>query len=282
MRSNGTLQLSPVTRAVRWARSALSMMLFFLYLLLFMGPAQRLIVFPLVWLLPRRRTRVLGWWIRLQAWITRSIVSYGAGVRIRVSGTTVRESCIVVMNHQSVLDIPIVLSEVRGPAVLIPVRTRYRRGIPGISPYLRAAPYPFITQKRSSIEADLAEMDRGADRVAAGEATIAMYPEGHRTRDGEIAPFMKGGLKKLIIRCHRPVYCFVGDGMWQVRTFAHAMTSMAGTRVQVKVLGPFMPPTEESEIPRFIEMLRAQMIAALQEMRSTGEPGPKLEAGVAD
>jgi 1-acyl-sn-glycerol-3-phosphate acyltransferase len=278
------LQLSPIVRAVRWARSALSMVLFFLFLVLFMGPVQRLMLFPLVLVLPDRRTRILGSWIRLQAWITRWIVSYGAGVRIKVSGVSVHESSIVVMNHQSVLDIPIVLSEVRGPAVLIPVRTRYRRGIPGISPYLRMARYPFITQRRSSIEADLREMAEGADRVARGEATIALYPEGHRTRDGEIATFMTGGLKRLLIRSRRPVYCFVGDGMWQVRTAAQAMTSLAGTDVAVTVIGPFMPPEEESEIPRFIESLRERMIAALNEMRSPGTPAPmpKLEAGVAD
>lgn len=276
------MQLSPITHAVRWARSALSMVLFFLFLVLLMGPFQRLILFPLVWVLPRRRTRILGWWIRVMAWITRSIVSYGAGVRIKVAGVRVHESSIVVMNHQSVLDIPIVLSEVRGPAVLIPVRTRYRRGIPGISPYLRMARYPFITQRRSSIEADLREMEDGADRVARGEATIALYPEGHRTRNGDVAPFMTGGLKKLLTRSRRPVYCFVGDGMWQVRTVADGMTSLAGTDVRVRVIGPFVPPEEETEIPRFIESLRERMIAALQEMRSTAEPSPRLEAGVAD
>jgi 1-acyl-sn-glycerol-3-phosphate acyltransferase len=263
------------------------MILFFLFLLLLMGPVQRLIIFPLVWLLPARRTRILGRWIRIQAWITRLIVSYGAGVRINVSGATVHESSIVVMNHQSVLDVMIILSEVRGPAVLIPVRTRYRRGLPGISPYVRAAGYPFISQKRSLIERDLAEMAAGADRLAAGEATIAVFPEGHRTRDGNIAPFMTRGLRTLVARSPRPVYCFVGDGMWEVRTVADGMTSLAGTNVNVRVLGPFEPPQEESDIPRFIESLRERMIAAMNEMRahdarSTGEPRPKLEARVAD
>jgi 1-acyl-sn-glycerol-3-phosphate acyltransferase len=263
------------------------MILFFLFLLLLMGPAQRLIIFPLVWLLPGRRTRILGRWIRIQAWITRLIVSYGAGVRIKVTGATVHESSVVVMNHQSVLDVMIILSEVRGPAVLIPVRTRYRHGLPGISPYLRAAGYPFISQKRSMIERDLAEMAAGADRLAAGEATIALFPEGHRSRDGTIAPFMTGGLKKLIARSHRPVYCFVGDGMWEVRTVAESMTSLSGTDVNVHVLGPFMPPTDDGDIPRFIESLRERMIVALNEMRasvarSANETLPALETGVAD
>ena len=281
------MQLSSLTHAVRWVRSATAMILFFLFLLLLMGPMQRLIIFPLVWLLPGRRTRILGRWIRIQAWITRVIVSYGAGVRIKVSGATVHESSIVVMNHQSVLDVMIILSEVRGPAVLIPVRTRYRRGMPGISPYLRVAGYPFISQKRSMIERDLAEMAAGADRLAAGEATIALFPEGHRTRDGEIAPFMTGGLRRLVARSPRPVYCFVGDGMWEVRTVADGMTSLSGTDVNVRVLGPFMPPTEDSEIPRFIESLRERMVVALNEMRTIGAPSPDqplpgLEARVAD
>lgn len=282
------MQLSPVVRAVRWARSAFAMVLFFLYLVFFMGLVQRLILFPFVWLRPARRTQVLGWWIRLQAWITRSIVVFGGGARVNVTGVSVHESSIVVMNHQSVLDIPIVLSEVRGPAALIPVRTRYRRGIPGISPYLRAAPFPFIGQTRATLESDLAEMERAGDRLASGEVTIALFPEGHRTRNGDIAPFMAAGLKRLIARSSRPVYCFVGDGMWQVRTFADAMSSLSGTRVDVRVLGPFTPPAQASEIPRFIESLRERMIQTLNEMRSTGVPmspptmSAAVEARVAD
>jgi hypothetical protein len=93
---------------------------------------------------------------------------------------------------------------------------------------------------------------------------------------------MTGGLKKLLARSQRPVYCFVGDGMWQVRTVADGMTSLAGTNVDVRILGPFTPPTEESEIPRFIETLRERMIRALNEMRSLGTPPAVLEVRVAD
>jgi 1-acyl-sn-glycerol-3-phosphate acyltransferase len=185
------------------------------------------------------------------------------------------------MNHQSVLDVMILLSELRGPGVLIPVRTRYLRGIPGISPFLRMARYPSIGQKRATVARDVAAIAEGAESVAAGTATIAVFPEGHRTRSGAIGPFMPTGLRTLVARSGRPVYCFVGDGMWQVRTIADAMTSLAGTSVDVRVLGPFVPPADERDVPRFIETLRETMVQTLAQIRAHREPD-SLEVRVVD
>ena len=255
-------------RAVRAVRSTTSLAAFFAYLLLVMGPLQRVIVFPLVWLLPARRTRMLGAWIRAQARVTRAIVRYGAGVRIHVSGPPIRESCIVVMNHQSVLDVMIALCEVEGPTALIPVRTRYQWGMPGISPFLRVARYPFITQRRSAIRGDLAAIEDGAARVASGEATIILYPEGHRTRTGDIGPFMPGGLSTALAKARKPVYCVVGDGMWQVRTIADGLVGLAGVDVTVRISGPVAPPEREEEIPQFIASLRDRMVASLADLRA--------------
>jgi 1-acyl-sn-glycerol-3-phosphate acyltransferase len=253
-------------------RSAASMMAFFAYILLVMGPLQRLVVFPIAWLLPARRARararLLGGWIRLQARVTRLIVRYGAGVQIDVSGVEIRESCIVVMNHQSVLDTMIVLCEARGPMALILVRTRYRRGFPGISPYLRAARFPFISQQRATAELDNAAIADAARRAASGDATLVLFPEGHRTTSGEIGRFMPRGLTIALKLIRRPVYCIVGDGMWRVRTIADSLTSIAGTKVAVRVSGPFMPPEREEEIPRFIGSLRDHMVTSLRDLRT--------------
>jgi 1-acyl-sn-glycerol-3-phosphate acyltransferase len=252
------------------------MMLFFLYLLLFMGPAQRLIVFPLVWLLPRRRTRVLGWWIRLQAWITRSIVSYGAGVRIRVSGTTVRESCIVVMNHQSVLDIPIGLRLVPGPYPLIPTRDRYQWGVPGISPLARLARYPFVSQKRVLSRSELAALTGAAEQVARGEQSLLIFPEGHRSRDGGLGRFMRSGLRIILSRAERPVYCVAVHGMVNARTFADGLANFANLDIRIAVSDAIAPPprgSDEDAVDAFIDSLRQRMSAMLAELDSQTRTG---------
>lgn len=257
---------------MRTVRSVAVLVAFVLHLTFVLGPYQRLVIFPAMWLRPSRRTHLLGLWIRRAARSVRAIVTIGGGVRISVTGPTIRESCVVVMNHQSVLDVMIALSEVEGPAVLIPVRTRYRWGIPTISPFIRAQRYPFIQQRRSAVRSDLAAIEGAAARVAAGEASVVIYPEGHRSRDGEIAPFMPRGLHAILSRAPRPVYCAVGDGMWKVRTTADALVGLAGTRVTVRTSGPFTPPTDVAELPRFIASLREHMIQELRALRAPAAP----------
>jgi 1-acyl-sn-glycerol-3-phosphate acyltransferase len=264
--------------AFRAVRGAVFLLVFFLYLLVGLGLSQRVIVFPFLWLFPKRRDRVLGPWIRAHARITRALARFPGGVRLDIRGALPPECGIAVMNHQSVLDAMIALCVARGPLPLIPVRTRYRWGMPGISPFLRAARFPFIRQQRASAEADLAAIEAEAERAARGDAMIFIFPEGHRTRTGDIGPFMPRGLRSSLRRVHRPVYCVVGDGMWRVRTLADVFTKLAGTRVTVRIIGPFTAPQDEQEIPGFIASLRDRMVTTLQESRDRPTSSTQTDA----
>ncbi|HET6230063.1 MAG TPA: lysophospholipid acyltransferase family protein [Longimicrobiaceae bacterium] len=237
-----------------------------------MGAGQRLVIWPLVTLAPSRRTATMARWFHFNASAVMSIARVVAGVRVRVRGRIAPGACVVVMNHQSVLDVPLLYVLGADPLPVIPTRDRYRRGIPGISPLLRLAKFPLITQKRETAQQDLAAIAQAAEAVARGEASIAIYPEGHRTRDGEIGPFMPRGLTSILARAKRPVYCVVADGMWGARTMADAARQMAGAHVEAVVLGPFQPPEREEELGAFIEQLRGRMVAALADIRSGNDP----------
>jgi len=251
-------------------RSSAFITFYFLYLALLMGPVQRLLIWPAVLLFPRRRRSIIRAWVRLQAQVTLAIARGLAGVRVSVQGAILPEACIVVMNHQSVLDIPIGIGLVPGPYPLIPTRDRYSRGLPGISPFARLARFPFVSQGRTATRAELLAIRDAADQVARGEQSLIIYPEGHRTLDGMITDFMKPGLKLILSRAKRPVYCIVADGMWHARTFADAALRFAGTSVHVTVLGPFQVP-EPNQIDSFMDELRNRMIEALVQIRTNAE-----------
>lgn len=236
------------------------------------GLGQRLVLWPAMALLPRRRAALVRAWLRLHARATLGMARWVAGVRVAVQGAIPRESCVVVMNHQSVLDIPLGIALIPGPYPLIPTRDRYRRGIPGISPLGRLAGFPFVAQGRALTRDELRALLHAADLVARGERSLLIFPEGHRTRDGTLGPFMRSGLRLVLARARRPVYAVVADGITQSRTVADALTHFAGTRVRVTVLGPFAPPTDKVAIDAFIEMLHARMTAALAELRTAGAP----------
>jgi 1-acyl-sn-glycerol-3-phosphate acyltransferase len=249
-------------------RSGIFFAIYFLYLMTVVGLIQRLLLWPAILLWPARRRALIRAWIRAHAHATFAMMRALANVRVTVRGAIAPTSCVVVMNHQSVLDIPLGLMLTPGPLPVIVTRDRYRYGIPGVSPLGRMARFPYVTQRRDATRGDLTALAEAADQVARGEQSLIIFPEGHRTRDGRIGHFMRNGLRLILKRAGRPVYCVVADGMWHARTFADALVNFADTNVRVVILGPFPPPDPDS-VDSFIDSLRERMTAALDQLRSS-------------
>ena len=241
--------------------------LYVLFLIFYVGLIQRLIIWPLIWLLPKRRTAIVGPWVRHTGRASVALCRTFARVHISIQGEIASGSCVVLMNHQSVLDIAIGLS-ITPPAAIIPTRERYRRGIPGISPIARLAQFPFVSQKRVATKAEVVALARTAELVAAGTHSLLIFPEGHRSDDGEIGPFMTSGLELILARAKRPVYCVIGDGMSRIRTFQDAMLNFVESRVTVRVVGPFEPPSDKRQLQAFLESMRSQMVTTLAQLRA--------------
>jgi 1-acyl-sn-glycerol-3-phosphate acyltransferase len=268
---NESRLLSVARGAWRATRSAVFVLVYLAYLVLFMGFVQRFILIPLAWVFPVQSARFLVPWSRFQAAAPLVLLRIIAGVRISIEGTIGPENRVVIMNHQSVLDALIAYRVNKGYLMLIPTRSRYAYGLPGVSPFIRMAGFPLISQTRQSLKADLQAIADAADRCRRGEASFFIFPEGHRSKDGSILPFMIRGLRIVLTHAPLPVYCIVGDGMWHIRTIADTFTKVAGTRIRVRIIGPFQPPAEESEIPDFVASLRDRMIETLDDMRA-GRP----------
>jgi 1-acyl-sn-glycerol-3-phosphate acyltransferase len=114
-------------------------------------------------------------------------------------------------------------------------------------------------------------MVRSAEAVGRGDRSLLIYPEGHRSHDGEIQPFMKSGLRLLFRHAsHRPLYLVVADGMWRLRSLNDIALRLAGSQVLVEVLGPYQIPSDPDEHPAFAESLHDVMVATLERMRASG------------
>lgn len=251
------------------ARSWFFFLTYFIYLTLFMGPAQWLVVGPLVSILPSRRRAIVRTWLRSQARITLAMARILGGLRVVVEGELPPVSAIVLMNHQSVLDIPVGISLVTGPYPLIPARAKYGRGIPGISGLLKLARFPELLQGGRASRTELDGLVEAARQVARGEQTLLMFPEGHRSRDGRILPFKISGLRLVFQTApERPVYLAIVDGLWQLRTFAETARSLAGTTARVRIVGPYTIPPDSGEWEAFAETLQRHMTQVLDQLRS--------------
>jgi 1-acyl-sn-glycerol-3-phosphate acyltransferase len=251
---------------------------FFSYLTLVMEPIQWLVLGPLGVLQPSRHEARLRAWLRSQSRLALALARLLAGVRVEVRGAIEPSACIVVMNHQSIFDIPVGVSLISGPYPLIPARASYRRGIPGISSLLRLMRSPLLEQRSQAARSELLALRDAADQVARGERSMIIYPEGHRSRNDTILPFMKPGLRLILSRAaDRPVYAVVCHGLGHLRTFKETALGIAGSRVRVAIAGPYNIPAGNVEQDRFIDWLRDRMVETQAGLRPHADEPHRVE-----
>jgi 1-acyl-sn-glycerol-3-phosphate acyltransferase len=258
---------------VRAARSLLFCVSYLTHSLLVMGPVQALVLAPWARLSRDRGRRVLAAWQRGQGRFVFALARWIAGVDLRIDGRIPPGSAIVVMNHQSLLDIPLAFVVVEKPSPLIPARERYVK-VPVFGHLLRLAGHPVVRQRGNGGADERAELTRALESVARGEHSLLIFPEGHRSPEGTLRPFMTGGLRLAFQHApHHPVYLALVQGFAHVRTFADLALRIAGTRARVTVLGPFAIPTDPATHADFIASLRERLLETLAaQRRAAGEP----------
>lgn len=237
--------------------------------LLILDPVQRLIVAPWARLAPSRRIRIFSRWQRFLANGILATLRLAGGARIQtVPAIQGREGVLVVMNHQSVLDIPLVVAAVHGAYPRIVTRKRYLRWIPLISHMVRLYQYPVVDPTANSGET---KRMLGAIRDAArsSDVPLAIFPEGTRTKDGEIGPFRTTGLKLILKQRAWTVYILVADGFWQRAKMKHFLGGMGEIRGSMRLLGPIEWTDPHGDTEAFAQELRRRMTEEMAALRGT-------------
>lgn len=120
-----------------------------------------------------------------------------SGIRVKVEGLNnvqPRQTTIYCANHQSAMDIPILF-------VNLPVQFRFvaKRSLfnmPFMGWHLRRSGH--IPVDRDRPREGLKSMNRVAEEIRAGKSVL-LFPEGHRSRDGQLLPFKAGSFHIAIL-----------------------------------------------------------------------------------
>jgi len=227
------------------------------------GLIQRLLVWPATLVLPSAwGDLVMGWNATAMAKGVFALVRLGGG-RARIEGRLPSgQRAIVLMNHQSLLDVPLADIVFRPYFPRFVARRRYAWFVPYVSLCIRLGRCVIVDPARDPVGA-IAALRRAPGEC---ERVLVLYPEGHRSRDGSLGEFETGGLRAALGKSRIPVYLIVADGYWRCRSvvdFALGMHRIDGRNV---VLGPFDPPAT-GDLRPFIADLHARMEAALEDLR---------------
>ena len=145
-------------------------------------------------------------WARSLVWIS--------GVRLRVEGTSRPGDgaiCIYMPNHQSQLDIPVLMATLPGRVRFLAKRSLLKIPIFGWS--LRSLGFVPVDREDRSHAQDMLEVAR--QRLAAG-ISLVVFPEGTRGDGVRLLPFQRGGFL-LALRSGSPIVPVGIEGTAQVR-----------------------------------------------------------------
>jgi 1-acyl-sn-glycerol-3-phosphate acyltransferase len=122
---------------------------------------------------------------------------------------------IVVANHQSMYDIPVIMWELRHLNPRFISKRELAKGAPSISFALRRGDHLLI-DRRDPARA-IPAIREWARRMNSERQTVGLFAEGTRSRDGTLKPFKLSGFK--VLREEMPTAVVVPvaiDGLWRV------------------------------------------------------------------
>ena len=96
---------------------------------------------------------------------------------------------------------------------------------------------------------------------------MAIFPEGGRTRDGEIRPFKTAGLKAILGARDWKVYGVVIDGLWEAAKLPDFIRNVSSVRATIDMVGPFSYDGSKDGVDDFISNLRHEMCDKLEAIR---------------
>jgi 1-acyl-sn-glycerol-3-phosphate acyltransferase len=227
---------------------------------------QRFVISPLVRLRPKARQRTLAGWSRHLADQTVWMLSRLGGAKFDLQARIpARPGVLILMNHQSLMDIPVLFKCLDRDFPRIVTRARYGSRIPLISGLIRLLEYPTVRPGRMSSD-DIESLARVA---ATSSQPVGVFPEGHRTRTGQILPFKKAGIRAILETRPWTVYLVVADGLWHFVEFKDFVRGIGSIRARTEVLGPYSSPESPEDFDAFLDDMRGRMVDRLEEMRGS-------------
>ncbi|MFN8391451.1 MAG: 1-acyl-sn-glycerol-3-phosphate acyltransferase [Bdellovibrionota bacterium] len=143
-------------------------------------------------------------------------------------------SCIIVSNHQSMFDIPILSVLFRRHFPRFIAKKELSKGLPSVSFNLRRGGSAVID--RSDPRQAIPEIKRMGERLEQEHFAAVIFPEGTRARRGALKPFRPAGVSTLFQTAQRARVVPVAiDGAWKLACRSKGPIPR-GIRVTVRIL----------------------------------------------
>lgn len=142
-------------------------------------------------------------------WSKSIIRSIGIDLEVRGQDNLIDEVCLFVSNHQSNLDIPTIMVATNSSMGFISKKELEK--IPMLSGWMKRLKSVFMD--RENIREAVKSINQGVEILKTGNS-LAIFPEGTRSKGGPVGDFKKGSLK-LALKSQVPIIPVTIDGTYK-------------------------------------------------------------------
>lgn len=199
--------------------------------------------------------------------LIRSYRHFTLEVEDRVGRDGYPERFILVSNHQSIVDIPVLGYLFKRHRIRFVAKKELGRGVPLVSQALRMQRHCLVTRHGDPGQA-LKALDRFSRHCRDNGACPVIFPEGTRAKDGRLLAYHTGGLKRVLAIEPLPLVVVALEGGWRINGIRTIMRNLKGAGYRIRIAEVIPAPTSRQEIVEATR--RAHQIAAeaLEEWRS--------------
>lgn len=176
------------------------------------------------------------------------------------------ENFIIISNHQSLLDIPVYMKFFKERDCRFVAKDSLGRHVPLVSEMLRTQEHCIIPRKAKPMDAMRLMEEFGKRTQERGQVPV-LFPEGTRTRDGNVGKFYTAGFRKLTESADLPVVLCALDGGYKLRDLMKMFVNLHNGCYRVKVLKVYDSPKTKEEAQVILDEGRELIQKQVEEWR---------------
>lgn len=174
---------------------------------------------------------------------------------------------LLISNHQGLIDIPVYMNFLRNYDLRFVAKKELGRHIPLVSEMLRSQKHCLVPRTGSPALA-MKTLEKFGKQVVVEKNIPVIFPEGTRSRDGNVGNFYAAGFRKLSDITGLPVVVCALDGGWKFGKLNKIITDLHESVYRVKILKIYDAPQNKEEQVKILNESRELIINQLEEWRA--------------
>ncbi len=184
----------------------------------------------------------------------------------KIAPGTLPPRFLVIANHQSLLDIPVVMDFFGScRKVRFVAKRELGRFFPLVSSVLRLQGHALISRE-GNVHQAMDALARFAGSCARRKVHPVIFPEGTRSKNGSVGAFHTAGVRRILEEGgDLPIVALAMDGGWRVRNVRNMLRNLEKGLYRVRLVGVYPAPAGKKDILDVVSRARTEISAIVEE-----------------